>query len=92
MFGFEIGREASDGENEDDFGWAVAIAADYSDGWVNVLLWNNRHGDGGARTDTAAECTNPPYATHDWIAAHAVDFLPADEKAWLQGERLCSAP
>ena len=50
----------------------------------SFLLWNNGYGDGGARTDTAAECTNPPYATHDWIAEHAVTFLPADEKAWLQ--------
>ncbi len=41
---------------------------------LTLLLptWNNGHGDGGARTDTAAECTDPPYFTPDWIAEHAL--------------------
>jgi hypothetical protein len=31
------------------------------------LAWNNGQ-PGNANTDTAAECSNPPYATHDWVA------------------------
>jgi hypothetical protein len=29
--------------------------------------WNNGQ-SGNSNTNTAAECGNPPYATHDWIA------------------------
>ena len=44
--------------------------------------WNNGP-SGNAATNQASECANPPYATHDWIADHAVDLLPDAEKAWL---------
>ena len=52
-----------------------------------IMPWNNGHGDGGARTDTLAECTNPPYSTHDWIAEHALEMLPAAERAWIEPHR-----
>lgn len=48
--------------------------------------WNNGQA-GNTGTNTAAECKNPPYATHDWIADHALDILPGDEKAWLVPHR-----
>jgi hypothetical protein len=44
--------------------------------------WNNGQ-TGNTSTTTQAGCSNPPYATHDWIADHALDLLPAAEKAWL---------
>ena len=44
--------------------------------------WNNGQ-TGNTGTDTKAECSNPPYATHDWIADHAMDLLPTEEKTWL---------
>lgn len=44
--------------------------------------WNNGP-SGNAATNQPAECATPPYATHDWIADHAVDLLPYAEKAWL---------
>lgn len=49
---------------------------------VLPTAWNNGPA-GNASTNVASECTNPPYATHDWIADHAVDLLPDAEKAWL---------
>ena len=44
--------------------------------------WTNGQ-SGNATTNKAEECDSPPYSTHDWIADHALDFLPANEKAWL---------
>ncbi|MEE9268646.1 MAG: zinc dependent phospholipase C family protein [Candidatus Krumholzibacteria bacterium] len=44
-----------------------------------VVPWGN-----GGNSDLATECSDPPYATHDWIADHALDMLPASESAWLQ--------
>jgi hypothetical protein len=46
------------------------------------LTWNNGQ-LGNANTDTAAECSNPPYATHDWIAEKALMLLPQVERDWL---------
>jgi hypothetical protein len=46
------------------------------------LAWNNGQ-SGNANTDTAAECSNPPYATHDWVAEHALMLLPQAERDWL---------
>ncbi|MCW3982521.1 MAG: zinc dependent phospholipase C family protein [Candidatus Bathyarchaeota archaeon] len=40
-----------------------------------VLGWSN----GGYSADP----TQPDYGTHDWIAQHALDFLPAAEKQYL---------
>jgi hypothetical protein len=53
---------------------------------VPVAAWNNGQ-TGNTGTNTAAECSAPPYATHDWIADHALDLLPGDEKAWLLPHR-----
>ncbi len=47
-----------------------------------VLGWGNGP-RGNATTDDPSECDSPPYATHDWIADHAVALLPDEEKAWL---------
>lgn len=49
---------------------------------TTVLAWNNGQ-TGNTGTNTTAECSTPPYATHDWIADHALDLLPTEEKAWL---------
>lgn len=47
-----------------------------------AFSWTNGQ-SGNATTNTVAECDSPPYSTHDWIADHALDFLPDNEKAWL---------
>jgi hypothetical protein len=56
----------------------VLFAAVLVSPWM-LTAWNN----GPSGTNLASECTSPPYATHDWIADHAVDLLPDAEKAWL---------
>jgi hypothetical protein len=33
----------------------------------------------------SADPTNPDYGTHDWIAQHALDWLPAAEKQYIVG-------
>ena len=48
--------------------------------------WNNGQA-GNTGTNTAAECRDSPSATHDWIADHALDLLPDNEKAWLEPHR-----
>ncbi len=45
---------------------------------VKVHAWSN----GGYSNDPL----NPKYATHDWIAEHALEMLPADEKAFIKGD------
>lgn len=62
------------------FRTAVSFAA------LTLVAWSNGQ-SGNTTTTTAAECTNPPYATHDWIADHAMALLPDDEKAWLEPHR-----
>jgi hypothetical protein len=47
-----------------------------------ALAWSNGPKI-NARTDSPAECASPPYATHDWIADHALAMVPDAEKAWL---------
>jgi hypothetical protein len=47
-----------------------------------VQGWNNGPA-GNATTDTGAECSKPPYSTHDWVADHALALLPEEERAWL---------
>ncbi|MCX8150138.1 MAG: zinc dependent phospholipase C family protein [Candidatus Bathyarchaeota archaeon] len=46
-----------------------------SAGCLNALAWSN----GGYTCDVA----QPGYGTHDWIAEHALDWLPAEEKRFL---------
>lgn len=53
---------------------------------LSLVAWNNGQ-SGNTGTNTSAECGNPPYATHDWIADHALALLPAEEKAWLEPHR-----
>ena len=40
-----------------------------------ALCWSN----GGYSADS----THPDYGTHDWIAQHALDYLPAEEKQFI---------
>jgi Zinc dependent phospholipase C len=49
--------------------------------------WNNGP-SGNANTNLASECASPPYATHDWIADHALAQLPQEERAWLEPFKL----
>ena len=42
---------------------------------LNVLAWSN----GGYSDDPS----NPDYGTHDWIAEHALDWLPEEEKRYI---------
>jgi len=51
-----------------------------------ALAWNNGQSD-GARTELPEHCSNPPFSTHDWVAAQALEMLPDDEKAWLEPHR-----
>ena len=51
-----------------------------------TLAWSNGPA-GNATTNLASECDDPPYATHDWIADHALALLPTEEAAWLQPHR-----
>ena len=50
---------------------AAALLTSLSPG----LCWSN----GGYSADT----THPDYGTHDWIAQHALDYLPAEEKQYI---------
>src|SRR4030066_2443318 len=36
----------------------------------------------------SAEPTNPDYGTHDWIAEHALDWLPAQEKQFILNNKV----
>jgi len=49
---------------------------------ANCFAWINGP-SGNAPTDDPSECDNPHYATHDWIADHALALLPDEEKEWL---------
>jgi len=42
----------------------------------DVFAWSN----GGYSDDP----TNPDYGTHDWIAEHALDWLPEEEKQYIE--------
>ena len=43
---------------------------------MGVAAWSN----GGYSDDPS----NPDYGTHDWIAEHALDWLPSDEKEYIE--------
>jgi hypothetical protein len=43
-------------------------------------LHTNAWSNGGYSDDPL----NPDYGTHDWVAQHALDWLPPDEKAYLE--------
>jgi hypothetical protein len=38
---------------------------------------------GWSNGDFSADPANPDYGTHDWIAQHALDWLPAEEKQFI---------
>jgi hypothetical protein len=52
---------------------------------ANILLFTssieitNAYTNGGYSTDPS----NPDYGTHDWIAQHALDWLPTNEKQYI---------
>ena len=48
-----------------------------------TLAWSNGPA-GNATTNLASECDDPPYATHDWIADHALALLPTGELSGLR--------
>jgi len=39
-------------------------------------------------TNKVADCADPPYSTHDWIAEHAMMMLPEEERRWIEPHRL----
>jgi len=41
--------------------------------------WKNGQA-GNASTNKPTECSSPPYSTHDWIAAQALNLLPSTER------------
>ncbi len=57
------------------FGCWIAILLALSVGAFRASGWSN----GGYSADPS----NPDYGTHDWIAQHALDWLPAEEKAYI---------
>ena len=58
------------------FGVSFLLVASLAIGLnAGALGWSN----GGYSTDPS----NPKYGTHDWIAEHALDWLPAQEKQFL---------
>ena len=52
-----------------------------------ALAWKNGP-PGNKITNRAAECGNPPYSTHDWIAEHGLALLPAAVRDWLTPHRV----
>lgn len=48
--------------------------------------WTNGP-SGNASTNQPEECGSIPYSTHDWVAEHALEMLPDEEKAWLLPHR-----
>jgi hypothetical protein len=58
------------------FAIALLCAGLVANSCGQVLAWSN----GGYSTDPA----HPIYGTHDWIAQHALDWLPAQEKQYIQ--------
>lgn len=47
--------------------------------WIMVNYEVSGWSNGGYSADPA----NPDYGTHDWIAEHALDWLPQEEKQFL---------
>ncbi len=52
-----------------------------------ALAWKNGP-EGNKVTNSLADCDEPPYSTHDWIADHARALLPESERAWLDRYRI----
>jgi len=63
--------------------WALALT---------ILLSGPSHAwkngpPGNKVTNSQADCANPPYSTHDWIADHGQALLTEAERAWLGPHR-----
>jgi len=58
---------------------AVFICTLFSASMGNSALWVFGWGNGGYSTTP----DNPKYGTHDWIAEHALDWLPEAEKQFI---------
>lgn len=50
---------------------------------VSILFVSVKPALGWSNGGYSADPTQPDYGTHDWIAQHALDFLPANEKQYL---------
>jgi len=51
-----------------------------------AAAWKNGPPDNKA-TNKVADCADPPYSTHDWIAEHAMTMLPEHQRRWLEPHR-----
>ncbi|MEM4703555.1 MAG: M14 family zinc carboxypeptidase [Candidatus Bathyarchaeia archaeon] len=47
------------------------------------VTWNMRMAISWSNGGFSADPANPVYGTHDWIAQHALDWLPAKEKTYI---------
>ena len=48
-----------------------------------VLLFNINSTLGWSNGGYSADPSHPDYGTHDWIAQHALDWLPTEEKQFI---------
>jgi len=53
----------------------------------SVFSWNNGPSGDAATAEDHPSCENIPYSTHDWVADHARDFLPEEERKWLDDNK-----
>ncbi len=50
---------------------------------VSVMFLSVKPAMGWSNGGYSADITQPDYGTHDWIAQHALDFLPDNEKQYI---------
>ena len=50
---------------------------------VSILLFSIKPAMGWSNGGYSANISQPDYGTHDWIAQHALDYLPANEKQYI---------
>src|SRR5512141_1058584 len=50
---------------------------------VCMLTLNAKPAFGWSNGGDSADPMHPDYGTHDWIAEHALDYLPAAEKQYI---------
>jgi hypothetical protein len=50
---------------------------------VFVLLFAVPYASAWSNGGYSADISNPDYGTHDWIAQHALDYLPVNEKQYI---------
>jgi hypothetical protein len=56
---------------------------------ASVLLLSVRPALGWSNGGYSADTSQPDYGTHDWIAQHALDYLPANEKQYILDNLAC---